>query len=123
MRTRRADRIAASGDRRMDDQSRSPVATRMRHTVEIIGHRGAPRAYTENTIPSFRCALEGGADGLELDVHGTIDGVVVVHHDRVLSGAHLGRRGPAREIATLTYDEVAGLEHEREDRIPTLANV
>lgn len=46
-----------------------------------IAHRGMPRLARENTLPSFALALEAGADGIELDVHATRDGVVVVHHD------------------------------------------
>ena len=38
----------------------------------------------ENTIPAFEKALELGAEAVELDVHATKDGVVVVHHDPVL---------------------------------------
>ena len=45
-----------------------------------------PRRLPENTLSSFEAALAAGADGIELDVHATIDGVVVVHHDAALSG-------------------------------------
>lgn len=38
----------------------------------------------ENTLPSFALALEAGAEGIELDVHATRDGIVVVHHDPAL---------------------------------------
>ena len=51
-----------------------------------IAHRGMPRLARENTIPSFTLALEADADGIELDVHASRDGVVVVHHDPVLAG-------------------------------------
>jgi glycerophosphoryl diester phosphodiesterase len=43
-----------------------------------------PNAARENTLPSFQLALDAGADGLELDVHATADGEVVVHHDAKL---------------------------------------
>ncbi len=43
-----------------------------------------PRRHRENTLPGFIAAIEAGATGWELDVHGTRDGVVVVHHDPVL---------------------------------------
>jgi glycerophosphoryl diester phosphodiesterase len=42
-----------------------------------------PRRARENTLPSFAAALAAGAQGIELDVHATSDGVVVVHHDPV----------------------------------------
>ena len=52
-----------------------------------IAHRGMPRRLRENTLPSFAAALAAGADGIELDVHATSDGVVVVHHDAVSRAA------------------------------------
>jgi glycerophosphoryl diester phosphodiesterase len=56
----------------------------------ILGHRGAPLELTENTIASFRRALEEGADGVELDVRRTGDGTLVVFHDdRLRSGERL----------------------------------
>ena len=53
-------------------------------TPRVIGHRGAAALAPENTLPSFALALALGADGLELDVWGTRDGVVVVMHDATL---------------------------------------
>jgi glycerophosphoryl diester phosphodiesterase len=47
----------------------------------IYAHRGAPAEFPENTMVSFRRAVELGADALELDVHTTRDGEVVVSHD------------------------------------------
>ncbi|ADI31683.1 glycerophosphodiester phosphodiesterase family protein [Staphylothermus hellenicus] len=47
----------------------------------IIGHRGYPMKYPENTIASFLGALLYGADGIELDVWLSADGQVVVIHD------------------------------------------
>ncbi len=47
----------------------------------IYAHRGAPAELPENTMASFRRAMELGADALELDVHCTRDGAVVVSHD------------------------------------------
>ena len=47
----------------------------------VIGHRGAAGLAPENTLAGFSRALELGADGIEMDVHLTADGAVVVHHD------------------------------------------
>lgn len=55
----------------------------------LLGHRGAPLQAKENTLESFRCALEAGLDGLELDLHRTRDGVLVVYHDFELQGQPL----------------------------------
>ncbi len=54
-------------------------ATRSRPLV--LGHRGASAVAPENTVAAFTRARELGADGVELDVRRTADGVLVVHHD------------------------------------------
>jgi glycerophosphoryl diester phosphodiesterase len=46
-----------------------------------IGHRGAAAVAPENTIASFRRAVELGAQAVELDVQRTKDGHLVVMHD------------------------------------------
>jgi len=50
-----------------------------------VAHRGASEAAPENTLEAFRKAGESGAGGLELDVHLSGDGRVVVIHDGVLA--------------------------------------
>jgi glycerophosphoryl diester phosphodiesterase len=82
-------------------------------TVERIAHRGAKREFPENTLSSFRRAFELGADAVELDVHATKDGVIVVHHDATLS-----RAGPA--IRDLTWTE---LEQRTDAAVPRLHDV
>jgi len=47
----------------------------------VIAHRGASGEYPENTLVAFRAAADAGASYLELDVHMTRDGAVVVSHD------------------------------------------
>jgi glycerophosphoryl diester phosphodiesterase len=68
----------------------------------LFGHRGAAGVAPENTLPSFRRALADGADVLELDVHATRDGEVVVLHDPTLERTTDGA-GP---VAALTYAEL-----------------
>lgn len=71
---------------------------------ELIGHRGSPRLARENTLAAFRLALDAGATAIELDVHATADGTVVVHHDPVLgvsAGALAGRAIATLDAATL----------------------
>jgi glycerophosphoryl diester phosphodiesterase len=48
---------------------------------KVIGHRGAAGDAPENTLASFQLALEQGVDGIELDIHLTKDGDIVVCHD------------------------------------------
>ncbi len=71
-----------------------------------IGHRGAAGHAPENTLPSFRKALELGADVLELDVHATRDGTIVVCHDEALDRTTDG----AGAIRGKMYSEVAKLD-------------
>ena len=50
----------------------------------IQAHRGASFYYAENTLEAFSAAIEQGADGIELDVHLSKDGEIVVAHDERL---------------------------------------
>lgn len=83
--------------------------------VERIAHRGANREFAENTLPAFVRAGERGADAVELDVHATADGVVVVHHDPDVGLSVFGRRG----IAELEWPEL----HRAAGDIPRLSDV
>jgi len=89
--------------------------------VEIIGHRGSPRAERENTLASFARAFADGADGIELDVHGTRDGVVVVHHDHV-TNSRVGDAGPVMVLAESTLEALRAVR-DSTSGIPTLAEV
>lgn len=73
---------------------------------QVFAHRGGAALRPENTLLAFDHGLSLGADGLELDVHLSRDGVVVVHHDSTLERTTNGR-GP---IAGLTADELARLD-------------
>jgi glycerophosphoryl diester phosphodiesterase len=52
----------------------------------VIAHRGACWELPENTLAAFERAIEVGADFVELDVHATTDGSLVVCHDRPSGG-------------------------------------
>jgi glycerophosphoryl diester phosphodiesterase len=71
-------------------------------SIRIYAHRGASAEYPENTMEAFRRALACGVDALEMDIHATADGVLVVHHDPD------GKRmcGVPRPIASVTWDEL-----------------
>jgi glycerophosphoryl diester phosphodiesterase len=72
----------------------------------VFAHRGGSALRPENTLISFEHGLSLGADGLELDVHLSRDGVVVVHHDDTLDRTTDGR-GP---VAARTADELARVD-------------
>lgn len=77
----------------------------MNSRPHIWAHRGARRAAPENTLPAFQRALDLGADGIELDVHCSRDGRLVVIHDYALAhttnGSGLCTDYTARELAQL----------------------
>jgi glycerophosphoryl diester phosphodiesterase len=52
--------------------------------VLIVGHRGARNLWPENSLEGFRRTLDLGIDGVELDVHLSRDGELVVIHDPTL---------------------------------------
>jgi glycerophosphoryl diester phosphodiesterase len=72
----------------------------------VFAHRGGSGLAPENTIAAFDRGLAVGADGLELDVRLSRDGVVVVHHDRTVD-----RTTNARGIVgSFTADELAAVD-------------
>jgi len=79
----------------------------------VFAHRGGSALAPENTMAAFANGLALGADGLELDVHLSRDGHVVVHHDRTLDRT-TSLRGP---IAARDADELEGAG------VPRLADV
>jgi len=99
----------------------------------FFAHRGGALEAPENTLEAFARGLEAGADRLELDVHATSDGEVVVLHDetvdRTTDGVGLAREKPLAELQELD----AGARFVADDgtkpfagrgvRIPTLAEV
>lgn len=90
--------------------------------VEIIGHRGAPREATENTLASFERALAHGVDAIELDVHSTADGTVVVHHDPAFC-VNAGGSIAGRAIAALSRAEIESAARGPDALAPALAAV
>lgn len=89
--------------------------------MERIGHRGAKRELPENTLAAFRRAFERGADAVELDVHATSDGVVVIRHDPDLGRDFAGLSG--RPIAGLSWAELEAAALPEELAVPTLAEL
>lgn len=84
---------------------REPPLREPKHAL-IIAHRGAPAAAPENTIASFRAALEQGAQAIEFDVHLTRDGQPVVIHDATVDRCTDGT-GP---VASMTLAQIRALD-------------
>lgn len=88
-------------------------------------HRGGAALWPENSLAAFRGALALGVDVLELDVHPTADGHVVVMHDATLDRTTTG----TGEVARRSLAEVQALRLRARDgtvtdeRVPLLSEV
>ncbi len=92
-------------------------------TPWIIAHRGDVQVAPENTLAAVAAALDAGADGIELDLHRTADGAVVVHHDPIPRALPTDTRLAGRPFTDLTMDEVRTFRVEGRHPIPTLPEV
>ena len=84
-----------------------------------IGHRGAKGYEAENTLSSFEKALELKVDGIELDVHLSSDGQLIVIHDETIDRTSNGK-GLVNE---LTLKELKAFQINNSQEIPTLQEV
>ncbi len=82
----------------------------------IIAHRGAKEYAPENTLLSFKKALELDVDFIEFDVHALKDGSLVVIHDDTLDRTTNGHG----YVAEKTLSEIKGLDAGMGEKIPTL---
>ncbi len=94
--------------------------------VMVIAHRGFSGAAPENTIAAFKKAIDLGVDMIELDVHLSQDGQVVVIHDDTLNRTTNGKGKVARytlnELKQLDAGSWFGSQFS-EEKIPTLKEV
>jgi glycerophosphoryl diester phosphodiesterase len=84
----------------------------------VIAHRGASGYRPENTLAAYELAVSQGADMIEIDLHRTRDGAIVVTHDENLTG--LGGRG---EVADASFAEVRALDAGAGQPVPDLDEV
>jgi glycerophosphoryl diester phosphodiesterase len=82
---------------------------------KVIAHRGASGYEYENSLAAFRRAIMLDVDGVELDVHATRDGSIVVHHDPEIDG--LG------SIAELDLASLRQIRLRNGEPIPLLSEV
>lgn len=92
---------------------------RRHRKAERISHRGAHQTLPENSIPAFLRAIELGADAIELDVHATSDGVVIVHHDPTVTSPGFA----TSRLVDLSASELTRFPLAHGVEIPTLAAV
>lgn len=85
------------------------------HPTQVVAHRGGAQLAPENTLEALEAARQSGADGAEIDVRQTGDGVPVLIHDASLRRTH----GLDMDIWDLNYSQLA--EFVPDPPIPTLA--
>lgn len=93
---------------------------------QVVAHRGSSLDRPENTLASFRRAIEAGATTVEVDVRTTRDGHLVVLHDATLDRTTTG----SGRVRDLTLDEVRQFDAGRwfdpkyaGERVPTLKEI
>ena len=84
--------------------------------VKVIGHRGIAGLEPENTLRSFRRAIELGVDYVECDVYLSADGQLVLMHDRTVDRTTDGS-GPIEEM---TFEAIRQLDAGQGEQVPTL---
>lgn len=84
--------------------------------IQIIGHRGARGIEPENTIRSYRKAIELNVDYIECDVHKTKDGQIVLMHDHTVDRTTNGKG----LVNDFSFDEIRKLDAGKGEKIPTL---
>jgi glycerophosphoryl diester phosphodiesterase len=87
--------------------------------IEIIAHRGLSGLEPENTMRSFRRAVDSGANGLEVDIRITRDGVPVIIHDATVKRTSNGRG----RVSKMTLKQLRLLDFGNGESIPTLEDV
>lgn len=94
--------------------------------IQVWAHRGASAYAPENTMEAFALAVEQRADGIELDVHLSADGEVVVAHDetvdRVSDGTGRIVQMTLAELRRLHFNQVKP-DYSAMARVPTLREV
>jgi glycerophosphoryl diester phosphodiesterase len=86
--------------------STSSIAQTAKIFKGVTAHRGFSAAYPENTLTAFEAGIKSGADWVELDIHKTADGKIVVSHDSKTGRA----ANKDLTIANSTYKQLQELD-------------
>lgn len=94
--------------------------------IKIIAHRGYPKMAPENTMSSFELAVGLGAPAIEFDLHQTLDGELVIHHDYSISHPDNG----SEDICRTDFKKISKVDAGswfskkfKNEKIPTLKEV
>ncbi len=94
--------------------------------IAVVGHRGAMGYAPENTMVSFETAVKQGVDMIELDIHKSRDGELIVIHDGDVARTTNGR-GHVKDLTTAEIKQLdAGSKFDARysgERVPTLVEV
>lgn len=97
-----------------------------KQSLLVIAHRGARGEAPENTLAAFQLGVEQGCDAIELDIHLSKDGEIIVIHDDTLDRT-TDRQGRVNELtlAEIKQADAGGWFHESfaGERVPTLGEV
>jgi len=104
-----------------------PFFQQAQRAPEVIAHRGGGGEWPEETIYGCQKSLELGVDVLEIDVHKTLDGELVVMHNRSVDETTDG----SGEIKDLTLDQIKQLnaahlwklEKQKSTEVPTMEEI
>ncbi|GAU77598.1 glycerophosphodiester phosphodiesterase family protein [Fusibacter sp. 3D3] len=91
-------------------------------STKVLAHRGFRSLYPENTLLAFQKALEIGAHGLELDIHYSKDGEIVVFHDFELERM-TGQSGSIYDFTYRALSTMTLYQNNLKERIPSLKEV
>ena len=97
-----------------------------KYSILVVAHRGFSGAAPENTLPAFQKGIEVGSDMIELDVHLSRDGEIVIIHDEILERTTNGKGMVADHTLKELRKLDAGLSFGPSfagEKIPTLQEV
>ena len=99
--------------------------TRESRKTKVWAHRGASGYRPENTMEAFELAIKQGADGIELDVHTSADGELIVMHDETVDRV-TDKTGLIKDMTLAQLKELkvsTDVEPNGIYRVPTLVEV
>lgn len=104
-----------------------PFFAKRKHPIEVIAHRGGGGEWPGETMHAFVSAIKAGVDVLEMDVHRTRDGVLVLMHDKTLdattNGSGLIKEKDYAEIENLDAAYTWPMHRGKGIKIPRLEEV
>lgn len=106
--------------------ARHKRVAKRRQSLVIMLHRGATKHAPENTLEACKAAMDRGADGVEIDIRKSADGVLYLFHDdtvdRMLAGDGNVKARTYAQLVALPFRNPHGLADEN-TRVPTFVSL